>query len=30
MGLLGFAKILWEPNRQAVQDSMAATVVVKV
>lgn len=30
MGLIGFAKILWEPNRQAVQDSMAATVVVKV
>ncbi len=30
MGLLGFAKVLWEPNRQAVQDSMAATVVVKV
>lgn len=30
MGLLGFAKLLWEPNGQAVQDRIAATVVVKV
>lgn len=30
MGTLGFAKILWEPNRQAVQDRIAATVVVEV
>lgn len=29
MGLLGFVKLLWEPNRQAVQDRMAATVVVR-
>jgi hypothetical protein len=30
MGLLGFLKLLWDPNRQAVQDRMAATVVVRV
>ncbi|MGB0843618.1 MAG: RDD family protein, partial [Alphaproteobacteria bacterium] len=30
MGMLGFAKVLWEPNRQAVQDRIAATVVVEV
>ncbi len=29
MGMLGFAKLLWEPNRQAVQDRIAATVVVE-
>lgn len=30
MGLIGFLKLLWEPNRQAVEDRIAATVVVKV
>jgi hypothetical protein len=30
MGMLGFLKLLWEPNRQAVEDRIAATVVVKV
>jgi len=30
MGMIGFVKLLWEPNRQAVQDRIAATVVVKV
>lgn len=30
MGMLGFAKLLWEPNRQAVEDRIASTVVVKV
>lgn len=29
MGLIGFLKLLWEPNRQAVEDRIAATVVVK-
>lgn len=29
MGLIGFLKLLWEPNRQAVQDRMAATLVVR-
>lgn len=29
MGLLGFLKLLWEPNRQAVEDRIAGTVVVK-
>lgn len=30
MGLIGFLKLLWEPNRQAVEDRIAGTVVVKV
>ena len=30
MGLTGFLKLLWEPNRQAVEDRIAGTVVVKV
>ncbi len=30
MGMLGFLKVLWEPNRQAVEDRIAGTVVVKV
>lgn len=30
MGLIGFLKLLWEPNRQAVEDRIASTVVVKV
>lgn len=30
MGLTGFLKLLWEPNRQAVEDRIASTVVVKV
>ncbi|MBS0633417.1 MAG: RDD family protein [Verrucomicrobia bacterium] len=29
MGLIGFLKLLWEPNRQAVEDRIASTVVVK-
>ncbi|MDB6168679.1 MAG: hypothetical protein JWM88_1543 [Verrucomicrobia bacterium] len=29
MGLIGFAKLLWEPNRQAVEDRIAGTVVIK-
>lgn len=29
MGMLGFLKLLWEPNRQAVEDRIAGTVVVK-
>lgn len=29
MGCIGFLKLLWEPNRQAVEDRIAATVVVK-
>lgn len=29
MGLIGFFKMLWEPNRQTVEDRIAATVVVK-
>jgi hypothetical protein len=28
-GLLGFFQILWDPNRQAVHDKIAATVVVR-
>ncbi|MBI4520752.1 MAG: RDD family protein [Gemmatimonadetes bacterium] len=28
-GLLGFAQILWDPNRQAVHDKIVATVVVR-
>lgn len=30
MGLIGFLKLLWEPNRQAVEDRIASTLVVKV
>jgi uncharacterized RDD family membrane protein YckC len=30
MGLTGFLKLLWEPNRQAVEDRIASTVVIKV
>jgi len=30
MGLIGFLKLLWEPNRQAVEDRIAGTVVVKL
>jgi hypothetical protein len=30
MGMIGFLKLLWEPNRQAVEDRIAGTVVVKV
>ena len=30
MGMIGFLKLLWEPNRQTVEDRIAATVVVKV
>lgn len=30
MGLTGFLKLLWDPNRQAVEDRIAGTVVVKV
>lgn len=30
MGMLGFLKVLWEPNRQAVEDRIAGTVVVKI
>ena len=28
-GLLGFAQILWDPNRQAIQDKIAGTVVIR-
>ena len=30
MGMIGFLKLLWEPNRQAVEDRIAGTVVVRV
>jgi hypothetical protein len=30
MGMIGFLKLLWEPNRQAVEDRIASTVVVKI
>jgi uncharacterized RDD family membrane protein YckC len=30
MGMIGFLKLLWEPNRQAVEDRIAGTVVIKV
>ncbi len=30
MGMLGFLKLLWEPNRRAVEDRIAGTVVVRV
>lgn len=29
MGFIGFLKLLWDPNRQAVEDRIAATVVVR-
>lgn len=29
MGLIGFLKLLWEPNRQTVEDRIAGTVVVR-
>lgn len=29
-GLVGFAQILWDPNRQAIQDKVASTVVVQL
>ena len=29
MGFIGFLKLLWEPNRQTVEDRIASTVVVK-
>jgi hypothetical protein len=29
MGLTGFLKLVWEPNRQAVEDRIAGTVVVR-
>ena len=29
MGLTGFLRLLWEPNRQAVEDRIAGTVVVR-
>jgi hypothetical protein len=29
MGLTGFLRLVWEPNRQAVEDRIAGTVVVK-
>ena len=28
-GLLGFLQVYWDPNRQAIQDKIAATVVIK-
>lgn len=28
-GLIGFARVLWEPNRQAIEDKIAWTVVVR-
>lgn len=30
MGLTGFLKLLWDPNRQAVEDRIAGTVVVRI
>ncbi len=30
MGMIGFLKLLWEPNRQAVEDRIASTVVIKI
>ena len=29
-GLVGFAQVLWDPNRQGVQDKIAGTVVVRM
>lgn len=28
-GLLGFAQVFWDPNRQAIQDKIAGTVVIR-
>ena len=28
-GLLGFLQVYWDPNRQAIQDKISATVVIK-
>ena len=28
-GLLGFAQILWDPNRQGIHDKIVATVVIR-
>ena len=28
-GLIGFARLLWDPNRQAIQDKIAWTVVLR-
>ena len=28
-GLLGFAQVLWDPNRQAIHDKIAETVVIR-
>jgi uncharacterized RDD family membrane protein YckC len=30
MGFTGFLRLLWEPNRQAVEDKIAGTVVVRI
>lgn len=30
MGFMGFLRLLWEPNRQAVEDRIAGTVVVRL
>lgn len=30
MGLIGFLRLLWDPNRQAVEDRIASTVVIKM
>ena len=29
-GLLGFAQIFWEPNRQAIQDKISETLVIQL
>ncbi|MDX1679018.1 RDD family protein, partial [Arsukibacterium sp.] len=29
-GLLGFIQIYWDPNRQAIQDKVADTLVLKI
>ncbi len=29
-GMLGFLQILWDPNRQAIQDKVASTVVIRL
>jgi uncharacterized RDD family membrane protein YckC len=29
-GLLGFLQVLWDPNRQAIQDKVASTVVIRL
>lgn len=29
-GLLGFLQILWDPNRQAIQDKVSSTVVIRI